>query len=34
MGAESASGVPTKIVVGTDGSATADRAVHRAVALA
>jgi len=34
MGAESASGVPTKIVVGTDGSATADRAVHRAVAMA
>jgi nucleotide-binding universal stress UspA family protein len=34
MSAESASGVPTKIVVGTDGSATADRAVHRAVAMA
>jgi nucleotide-binding universal stress UspA family protein len=34
MSAESAGGVPTRIVVGTDGSATADRAVHRAVALA
>jgi nucleotide-binding universal stress UspA family protein len=34
MSGQSESGVPTKIVVGTDGSATAERAVHRATALA
>ena len=34
MGGQSGSGVPTKIVVGTDGSATAERAVAKATALA
>jgi nucleotide-binding universal stress UspA family protein len=34
MSGQSGSGVPTKIVVGTDGSATAERAVHKATALA
>jgi nucleotide-binding universal stress UspA family protein len=34
MSGLSGSGVPTKIVVGTDGSATAERAVHKATALA
>ncbi len=34
MSGQSGSGVPTKIVVGTDGSATAERAVGKAVALA
>ena len=34
MGGQSGSGVPTKIVVGTDGSVTAERAVHKAAALA
>jgi len=34
MSGQSGSGVPTRIVVGTDGSATADRAVHKAAALA
>lgn len=33
-GAKSNNGVPTKIVVGTDGSVTAGRAVDRAIALA
>jgi nucleotide-binding universal stress UspA family protein len=34
MSGQSDSGVPTKIVVGTDGSVTAKRAVHKATALA
>jgi len=34
MSGQSGSGVPTKIVVGTDGSVTAERAVHKAAALA
>ena len=34
MSGQSGSGVPTKIVVGTDGSPTADRAVTKAAALA
>jgi nucleotide-binding universal stress UspA family protein len=34
MSGQSGSGVPTKIVVGTDGSATAERAVQKAIALA
>ena len=34
MGGQSGSGVPTKIVVGTDGSSTAERAVAKATALA
>ena len=34
MSGQSESGVPTKIVVGTDGSATAERAVAKATALA
>jgi len=34
MSGESDSGVPTRIVVGTDGSVTAERAVHKATALA
>jgi len=34
MSGQSGSGVPTRIVVGTDGSATAERAVHKATALA
>ena len=34
MGVQSGSGIPTKIVVGTDGSATAERAVAKATALA
>ncbi len=34
MSGQSESGVPSKIVVGTDGSATAERAVHRAQGLA
>ena len=34
MSGQSGSGVPTKIVVGTDGSPTADRAVAKAAALA
>jgi len=34
MSGQSESGVPTKIVVGTDGSVTAERAVHKAAALA
>ena len=34
MSGQSGSGVPTRIVVGTDGSATAERAVGKAVALA
>jgi nucleotide-binding universal stress UspA family protein len=34
MSGQSGSGVPTKIVVGTDGSPTAERAVHKATALA
>ncbi len=34
MSGESNSGVPTKIVVGTDGSDTAKHAVHKATALA
>ena len=34
MSGQSGSGVPTKIVVGTDGSATAERAVAKATALA
>jgi nucleotide-binding universal stress UspA family protein len=34
MSGQSESGVPTKIVVGTDGSVTAERAVHKATALA
>jgi nucleotide-binding universal stress UspA family protein len=34
MSGTSGTGVPTKIVVGTDGSATAERAVHKAAALA
>jgi len=34
MSGQSDSGVPTKIVVGTDGSVTAERAVNKATALA
>ena len=34
MSGQSENGVPTKIVVGTDGSVTAERAVHKATALA
>ena len=34
MSGQSGSGVPTKIVVGTDGSPTADRAIDKAAALA
>jgi len=34
MSGRSGSGIPTRIVVGTDGSATAERAVQRATALA
>ena len=34
MSGQSGSGVPTRIVVGTDGSATAERAVRKATALA
>ena len=34
MSGQSSSGVPTKIVVGTDGSETAERAVFKATALA
>ncbi len=34
MSGQSDSGVPTKIVVGTDGSVTAERALHKAAALA
>lgn len=34
MSGQSGSGVPTRIVVGTDGSATAERAVKKATALA
>jgi len=34
MSGQADSGVPTRIVVGTDGSATAERAVHKATALA
>jgi nucleotide-binding universal stress UspA family protein len=33
-GVDSSNGLPSKIVVGTDGSVTAGRAVHRATALA